>query len=95
MIKLDYTAFVDAVAGLADNKSVLHASEQEYIAKVDPDFGHLVEEKKHEKLAEEVEFINREAPAAGEADDRKRVRISLGEQFFENANPIYDQNGYK
>ena len=36
---MEYTAFIDAVAGEADKQSELHASEQEFIQKIDPDFG--------------------------------------------------------
>ena len=36
---IHYDALVDAVAGEADRQSELVASEQEFIAKVDPDFG--------------------------------------------------------
>ena len=91
---IEYTALVDAVAGEADKQSVLNASEQEFIEKVDPDFGELVEDGEIERTATAVQFFNPAEPTVGEADDRERILDASGQQFFQHERPVFDQNGF-
>ena len=76
---MEYTAFIDAMAGEADNHSELRASEHEFIEKVNPDFGEIVEDGDMERTATAQDFFMPEAPTVGDADDRNRQLDASGQ----------------